>query len=72
MRSELVTGALKHVPNRYLLTRLASKATRAFHRPDTRVAGTLNQVLFRFSVSDPMVGRRIRSIRKTIELRRAS
>ena len=54
MCSELVTGALKHIPNRYLLTRLAATAIRAFHRPDTRIAETANQVLFRFSLKDPM------------------
>ena len=54
MRSELVTGALKYVPNRFLLTRVAAKALREFHRPNTRIAETANQVLFRFSLSDPM------------------
>lgn len=50
MRSELVMAALKHVPNRYLLTRMAAKAIRAFHRPHTRIAETANDVLRRFSI----------------------
>ena len=70
MRSELVTGALKHVPNRYLLTRLAAKAIRGFHRPNTRVAETANEVLFRFSLSDPLARRASRP--KGTELRLAS
>lgn len=53
MRSELVTGALKYVPNRYRLTHLAAKAVRAFHRPNTRIAETANEVLARFGRSDP-------------------
>lgn len=54
MRSELVTGALEYVPNRYLLTRLAAQATRAFHRPNTRIADTANDVLLRFSANSPI------------------
>jgi hypothetical protein len=53
MRSELVTAALKHVPNRYLLTILAAKALRAFHKPNTRIARTANEVLHRFSLANP-------------------
>jgi hypothetical protein len=44
MRSELISRANAHIPNRYLLARLASKATRALHRPNTRVEDTLNDV----------------------------
>ena len=61
MRSELVTGALRNVPNRFLLTRLAAKAIRALHRPHARVADTANDVFFRFSVSDPVARRPQRS-----------
>jgi hypothetical protein len=71
MRSELVTGALRYVPNRYLLTRLAAKAIRGFHRPNTRIAETANEVLFRFSLSDPL-RRPKRESPRMIELRRAS
>jgi hypothetical protein len=53
MRSELVFGATQHVANRYLLVRLAAKAVRAFHRPNTRIAETANDVLVRFGTKDP-------------------
>ena len=72
MRSELVTGALKYVPNRFLLTRVAAKALREFHRPNIRIAETANQVLFRFSLSDPMARGPKPSPSKMPELRRAS
>jgi hypothetical protein len=49
MRSDLVFGALVNVPSRYLLCKLAAKATRAFHRPGTRIHDTTNNVLERFS-----------------------
>ena len=49
MRSDLVFGALKNLDNRYVLCQLASKATRKFHRPNTRVQETMNDVLTRFS-----------------------
>ncbi len=48
MRSELVFAAMAHVPNRFLLTKLAASATRKFHRPNTRVEETVNDVLVRF------------------------
>jgi len=53
MRSELVFGAIQHVANRYLLVRAAAKAVRAFHKPNTRVAETANDVLVRFGTKDP-------------------
>jgi hypothetical protein len=56
MRSDLIFGAMTHVPNRYLLTRLASKATRRFHRPNTRIADTANEVFERFSHVNPLAG----------------
>ena len=31
--------------NRYILCQLASKATRKFHRPNTRIQETMNEVL---------------------------
>ena len=37
MRSELVFGAVTTLRNRYMLCQLASKATRKFHKPNTRV-----------------------------------
>jgi hypothetical protein len=67
MRSELVTGALKHVSNRYQLTHLAAKAIRMFHRPNTRIADTTNEVLHRFSLRDPLVRRSPSSSLRTVE-----
>jgi hypothetical protein len=54
MRSELVFGAMKHTSNRYLLTRLAARATRKFHRPNTRIQDTANDVFERFTRADPI------------------
>ena len=50
MRSELVFEAMQHENNRYLLARLAAKAVRAFHRPNTRIEETTNDVLQRFGI----------------------
>jgi hypothetical protein len=71
MRSELVTGALRYVPNRYRLTRLAATAIRAFHRPNTRIAETANEVFLRFSLRNP-TARQKPAGPNTTELRRAS
>jgi hypothetical protein len=49
MRSELVFGAMTQVPNRLLLVKLASKATRILHRPNSRIQETMNDVFERFS-----------------------
>jgi hypothetical protein len=54
MRSELVFGALAHVPNRFLLTKLAARATRKFHRPSARVEETVTEVLRRFKQVSPI------------------
>jgi hypothetical protein len=56
MRSELIFGAMTYVSNRFLLTRLASKATRSFHRPNTRIPDTANAVFERFAHADPFAG----------------
>jgi hypothetical protein len=56
MRSDLVFGAMTYVSNRFLLTRLAAKATRSFHRPNTRIADTANEVFERFTQSNPLTG----------------
>jgi hypothetical protein len=53
MRSDLVFGAIKDVPNRYLLSQLASKATRKLHRSGTRMQDTTNGVFLRFSRGNP-------------------
>ncbi len=52
MRSDLVFEALHTLRNRYLLCQLASKATRRFHRPATRIQETMNDVLNKISDSD--------------------
>jgi hypothetical protein len=72
MRSDLIFGAMTHVSNRYLLTKLAAKATRKFHRPNTRIQDTTNEVFVHFSRSSPMPS--IRYIRQlaAIPLQRAS
>jgi hypothetical protein len=56
MRSELIFGAITYVPNRFLLTSLAAKATRRFHRPNTRIEDTANEVFERFTRSSPLTG----------------
>jgi hypothetical protein len=48
MRSDLVFAAMAQVSNRYMLTKLAAKATRKLHRPNTRIEDTTNDVLTRF------------------------
>ena len=52
MRSDLVFDALHTLRNRYMLCQLASKATRRFHRPNTRIQETMNQGLQRIGVAD--------------------
>jgi hypothetical protein len=52
MRSNLVFEALHTLRNRYMLCQLASKATRKFHRPNTRIQETMNQVLERIGDAD--------------------
>jgi len=47
MRSDLIFNSLKPVRNRYLLCQLVSKATRKFHKPNTRIQETMNDVLTR-------------------------
>jgi hypothetical protein len=54
MRSELVFGAAANVSNRYLLTSVASKATRMLHRPHVRLEDTLNDVFSAFGYADPI------------------
>lgn len=54
MRSKLVFGAMEQVPNRFLLAKLAARATREFHRPNTRVQETINEVLTRFNRASPI------------------
>jgi hypothetical protein len=56
MRSELIFGAMTYVSNRFLLTRLAAKATRSFHRPNSRIEDTANEVFRRFTRGNPLAG----------------
>jgi hypothetical protein len=53
MRSNLIFGTLQTLQNRYMLCQLASKATRKFHRPNTRIQETMNDVLGRIARSKP-------------------
>jgi regulator of protease activity HflC (stomatin/prohibitin superfamily) len=48
MRSDLIHDALRTVSNRYTLCQLASKATRKFHKPNTRIQDTMNEILEKF------------------------
>ena len=52
MRSDLIYNSLKPVNNRYMLCQLVSKATRKFHRPNTRIQDTMNDVLVRVGRAD--------------------
>jgi len=52
MRSDKVFGALHTLQNRYLLCQVASKATRKFHKPNTRVEDTTNDILKRICTAD--------------------
>jgi len=52
MRSELVFEAVHTLRNRYTLCQLASKATRKFHRPSTRIQDTTNEVLNKIAGSE--------------------
>jgi hypothetical protein len=53
MRSERVFAAMTYVPNRFLLTKLAAVATRKFHRPNTRIQETMDEVFLHFSQANP-------------------
>lgn len=55
MRSGLIFDAKTHVQNRFLLAKLLAKAIRGLHRPGTRIQDTTNDVLARFSCSNPIV-----------------
>ena len=72
MRSELIFRALTQVPNRFLLTKLAAKATRKLHKPNTRIQETTNDVFVRFSRVSPTPIARYNSQVAAIPLRRAS
>jgi hypothetical protein len=54
MRSQLVSDAVTMISNRYLLASVAAQATRALHRPHSRMEETLNDV-FRLVHRTPSV-----------------
>ena len=54
MRSDLVFGAMAHMPNRYLLSKLAAKAVREMHKPGIPVEKTINNVFIHFRRANPM------------------
>jgi hypothetical protein len=58
MRSELIFGAMAYISNRFLLSNMTAKATRKFHRPNTRIQDTTNDVFVRFSRANPIAGAR--------------
>lgn len=68
MRSDLVFGAITNVPNRYLLTHLASKAVRKLHRPGTRMQDTANSVFAHFSASVPLSEKHVESHPSVVEI----
>jgi hypothetical protein len=68
MRSDLVFEALHTLKNRYMLCQLASKATRRFHRPNTRIQETMNEVLER--IGDTEREQLLREPEKVIEQQR--
>ena len=49
MRSDRVFDAVNTLRNRYTLCQVASKATRKFHRPNTRIQDTMNEVFDRIA-----------------------
>jgi ABC-type sulfate transport system substrate-binding protein len=53
MRSDLIFPAVKTVRNRYTLCQIASKATRKFHKPNTRIQETMNEILQRMGTAPP-------------------
>jgi hypothetical protein len=71
MRSELVF-AMVHISNHFLLSKLASKATRKLYRPNTRIQDTTDDVFVRFSRANPISMVRYLPHRSAIPQRRAS
>jgi hypothetical protein len=71
MRSDLIFGALKHVSNRFLLAKALATATRACHKPGTRIQNTTNDVLASFGRSNPIAQEDAVPIATTIPTRRS-
>jgi hypothetical protein len=59
MRSELIFHAATRQTNRYLLVRLAARATRLLHWPNTRIADTTNHALQYIGQGAPVVARAV-------------
>ncbi len=55
MRSELIFTALTRESNRYRLVRLAARATRILHWPNTRIQDTMNDALQKLAGCRPRV-----------------
>jgi len=49
MRSDRIHRAVVNIPNRFMLCRLVSVATRKFHDPDGRVQDVINDVIGGFA-----------------------
>jgi hypothetical protein len=62
MRSELIFKAATRESNRYLPARLAARATRILHWPNTRIADTMNIALERLSESQPAAATVVRKL----------
>jgi hypothetical protein len=54
MRSDLIFGAMAHVSNRYLLSKLAATAVREMHKAGIRVEETIDHVFMHFTLANPM------------------
>ncbi len=72
MRSDLIHDALRTVSNRYTLCQLASKATRKFHKPNTRIQETMNEVLEKFGEASGDASRVVGPARVVEAQRRAA
>jgi hypothetical protein len=72
MRSELIFNAERYVPNRYLLMRAAANAIRKLHRPDTRIADTVNDVFARFGRNNLLVAQGDKASDAVTQSRRAA
>ncbi len=70
MRSDLIHDALRTVSNRYTLCQLASKATRKFHKPNTRIQETMNEVLEKFGEASGDASRLVETQPKVAEVQR--
>lgn len=60
MRSELIFKAASRESNRYMLARVAARATRLLHWPNTRIADTMNSALEQLGQCTPAVARAVR------------